>query len=99
MKVTGYAYAWDVLSQGFADRVRELGVDEVAVALSYHSARAAPATSTRTGRPTVCGRRRWPACCRAAPATPARPPGPGAIRTTCGPGWPPKSAASSRPAT
>ncbi|HKN51389.1 MAG TPA: hypothetical protein VJX66_02745, partial [Amycolatopsis sp.] len=41
MKVTGYAYAWDVLSPGFADRVRELGVDEVAVALSYHSARAA----------------------------------------------------------
>ncbi|GLY38629.1 hypothetical protein Amsp01_046530 [Amycolatopsis sp. NBRC 101858] len=41
MKVTGYAYPWDVLEAGFASRVRELGVDEVAVALSYHSARAA----------------------------------------------------------
>ncbi|WP_372665639.1 hypothetical protein [Amycolatopsis kentuckyensis] len=41
MKVTGYAYPWDVLESGFASRVRDLGVDEVAVALSYHSARAA----------------------------------------------------------
>ncbi|RSD11477.1 alpha-amylase family protein [Amycolatopsis eburnea] len=41
MKVTGYAYPWDVLESGFAARVRDLGVDEVAVALSYHSARAA----------------------------------------------------------
>lgn len=41
MKVTGYAYPWDVLEAGFAARVRDLGVDEVAVALSYHSARAA----------------------------------------------------------
>ncbi|MFI5590364.1 hypothetical protein ACIA5G_35330 [Amycolatopsis sp. NPDC051758] len=41
MKVTGYAYPWDVLEAGFASRARELGVDEVAVALSYHSARAA----------------------------------------------------------
>lgn len=41
MKVTGYAYPWDVLEPGFAARVRDLGVDEVAVALSYHSARAA----------------------------------------------------------
>jgi hypothetical protein len=41
MKVTGYAYPWDVLEAGFASRVRDLGVDEVAVALSYHSARAA----------------------------------------------------------
>jgi hypothetical protein len=42
VKVTGYAYAWDVLGDpGFAVRVRDLGVDEVAVALSYHSARAA----------------------------------------------------------
>ena len=40
MKVTGYAYPWDVDS-AFVERVRELGVDEVAVALSYHSARAA----------------------------------------------------------
>ena len=41
MKVTGYAYPWDVLDAGFASRVRDLSVDEVAVALSYHSARAA----------------------------------------------------------
>ncbi|GAB3736616.1 hypothetical protein GCM10027598_63740 [Amycolatopsis oliviviridis] len=42
MKVTGYAYPWDVVDDpGFVERVRELGVDEVAVAVSYHSARAA----------------------------------------------------------
>jgi hypothetical protein len=41
VKVTGYAYPWDVLADGFASRVQALGVDEVAVALSYHSARAA----------------------------------------------------------
>jgi hypothetical protein len=41
VKVTGYAYPWDVLEAGFAARARDLGVDEVAVALSYHSARAA----------------------------------------------------------
>ncbi|MEW9519130.1 hypothetical protein [Streptomyces tubercidicus] len=42
MKVTGYAYPWDVLdTPGFAVRARALGVDEVAVALAYHSARAA----------------------------------------------------------
>ncbi|MGW7417099.1 hypothetical protein [Streptomyces sp. NPDC054863] len=42
MRVVGYAYPWDVLdAPGFVDRVRELGVDEVAVAVSYHSARAA----------------------------------------------------------
>ncbi|WP_344682350.1 hypothetical protein [Saccharopolyspora taberi] len=40
MKVTGYCYPWDV-EPGFADRVLDLGVDEVAVAVSYHSARAA----------------------------------------------------------
>lgn len=49
MKVTGYAYPWDVLESGFAARVRDLGVDEVAVALSYHSARAAtPWSPSRT---------------------------------------------------
>jgi hypothetical protein len=49
VKVTGYAYPWDVLEAGFATRVRELGVDEVAVALSYHSARAAtPWSASRT---------------------------------------------------
>ncbi|MEV5718316.1 hypothetical protein AB0L41_30895 [Amycolatopsis mediterranei] len=49
MKVTGYAYPWDVLEDGFAARARDLGVDEVAVALSYHSARAAtPWSPTRT---------------------------------------------------
>ncbi|WP_027945898.1 hypothetical protein [Amycolatopsis taiwanensis] len=42
MKVTGYAYAWDVLdAPGFPDRAAELEADEVAVALSYHSTRAA----------------------------------------------------------
>lgn len=49
MKVTGYAYPWDVAEPGFVDRARELGVDEVAVAVSYHSARAAtPWSRTRT---------------------------------------------------
>src|SRR3954470_15113793 len=49
MKVTGYAYPWDVLEDGFAARARALGVDEVAVALSYHSARAAtPWSPSRT---------------------------------------------------
>ncbi|WP_369203554.1 hypothetical protein [Streptomyces sp. PU-14G] len=42
MKVTGYAYPWDVLGDpDFAARVRALGLDEVAVALAYHSTRAA----------------------------------------------------------
>ncbi|GAA3580110.1 hypothetical protein GCM10022222_76140 [Amycolatopsis ultiminotia] len=42
MKVTGYAYPWDVLGDpGFVERVRDLGVDEIAVALTYHSTRAA----------------------------------------------------------
>jgi hypothetical protein len=49
VKVTGYAYPWDVLEDGFATRARDLGVDEVAVALSYHSARAAtPWSASRT---------------------------------------------------
>jgi hypothetical protein len=49
VKVTGYAYPWDVLEAGFAARARDLGVDEVAVALSYHSARAAtPWSASRT---------------------------------------------------
>jgi hypothetical protein len=49
VKVTGYAYPWDVLEDGFLDRARGLGVDEVAVALSYHSARAAtPWSASRT---------------------------------------------------
>ncbi|MBO0851799.1 MAG: hypothetical protein J2P20_20225, partial [Pseudonocardia sp.] len=42
MRVTGYAYPWDVLdAPGFVDRAREVGVDEVAVALTYHTTRAA----------------------------------------------------------
>jgi hypothetical protein len=42
MRVTGYAYPWDVLDDpGFVDRTRELDVDEIAVAVSYHAARAA----------------------------------------------------------
>jgi hypothetical protein len=48
MLVTGYAYPWDVLEPGFTERARELGVDEVAVATSYHSARAATPWSTTT---------------------------------------------------
>ncbi|MEU4523619.1 hypothetical protein AB0F52_33505 [Amycolatopsis sp. NPDC024027] len=49
MKVTGYAYPWDVLESDFVSRVQALGVDEVAVALSYHSARAAtPWSPSRT---------------------------------------------------
>lgn len=48
MKVTGYAYPWDVLESGFVSRVQALGVDEVAVALSYHSARAATPWSAST---------------------------------------------------
>ncbi|TDC91622.1 hypothetical protein E1161_15450 [Saccharopolyspora aridisoli] len=46
--VTGYAYSWDV-RPGFADRVAASGVDEVAVAVAYHSARAAtPFDGTRS---------------------------------------------------
>jgi hypothetical protein len=41
MRVTGYAYGWDVQEPGFLERVRELGVAEVAVATSYHATRAA----------------------------------------------------------
>ncbi|MBB4683051.1 hypothetical protein [Amycolatopsis jiangsuensis] len=50
MKVTGYAYPWDVLGDpGFVERARDLDVDEVAVALSYHSTRAAtPWSAERT---------------------------------------------------
>ncbi|GAA2362071.1 hypothetical protein GCM10009854_47030 [Saccharopolyspora halophila] len=38
--VTGYGYPWDV-DAGFVDRAAAAGVDEVAIAVSYHSARAA----------------------------------------------------------
>ncbi|HEX3780976.1 MAG TPA: hypothetical protein VHX38_15035 [Pseudonocardiaceae bacterium] len=42
MWVTGYAYPWDVVDDpGFVERARDLGVDEVAIAASYHSTRAA----------------------------------------------------------
>jgi hypothetical protein len=42
MRVTGYAYPWDVLDEpGFLDRATDLGVDEVAVAVAYHATRAA----------------------------------------------------------
>jgi hypothetical protein len=42
MRVTGYAYPWDVLGDPtFADRVVELGVDQVAIATAYHATRAA----------------------------------------------------------
>ncbi|UJW28230.1 hypothetical protein L3Q67_23390 [Saccharothrix sp. AJ9571] len=49
MRVTGYAYPWDVLdTPGFTERAAELEVDEVAVAVSYHSARAATPWSATT---------------------------------------------------
>ncbi|HVV13624.1 hypothetical protein [Amycolatopsis sp.] len=49
MKVVAYAYPWDVAEPGFLDRVAELGVDEIAVAVAYHSARAAtPWSASRT---------------------------------------------------
>jgi hypothetical protein len=42
MWVTGYSYPWDVADDpGFAERATEVGVDEVAIAASYHSTRAA----------------------------------------------------------
>ena len=48
MKVTGYAYPWDV-DPGFTERAAAAGVDEVAVAVAYHSARAAtPWSATRS---------------------------------------------------
>ncbi|RLV50968.1 hypothetical protein D9V37_03290 [Nocardioides mangrovicus] len=47
MRLVGYAYPWDVVEPGFVERARSLGVDEVAVAVSYHSARAATPWSTR----------------------------------------------------
>ena len=46
MKVVGYAYPWDVAEPGFVDRARAAGIDEVAVATSYHSTRAATPWST-----------------------------------------------------
>lgn len=52
MRVTGYAYPWDVLGDpGFVDRAGELGVDQVAIAVAYHSTRAA--TPWQTGRSAV----------------------------------------------
>ena len=53
MRVTGYSYPWDVLdAPGFVDRAGQLGVDEVAVAVSYHSTRAAtPYTPGSTSVP------------------------------------------------
>ncbi|HWC83623.1 MAG TPA: hypothetical protein VG756_27010 [Pseudonocardiaceae bacterium] len=50
MRVTGYAYPWDVLEEpGFLDRATELGVREIAVAASYHAVRAAtPWSAERT---------------------------------------------------
>ncbi len=50
MWVTGYCYPWDVVDDpGFADRASEIGVDEVAIAASYHSTRAAtPFLTDRT---------------------------------------------------
>ncbi|KDN24167.1 hypothetical protein [Amycolatopsis rifamycinica] len=77
MKVTGYAYPWDVLEPGFAARVRALGVDEVAVALSYHSARAA--TPWSPSRTAVVAR-------HAAFYRPVRPDGWGALRPST-PDW------------
>ncbi|MCM1969772.1 hypothetical protein [Streptomyces sp. G1] len=40
--VSGHAYPWDIVGDpGFADRVREAGLDSVTLAVSYHSTRAA----------------------------------------------------------
>ncbi|WP_158889217.1 hypothetical protein [Amycolatopsis anabasis] len=54
MRVTGYSYPWDVAEPGFADRAGELGVDEVAVAVAYHTTRAA--TPWSSGRTAVLAR-------------------------------------------
>ena len=81
MWVTGYSYPWDVADDpGFADRAKEIGVDEVAIAASYHSTRAATPFQTRP-------RPRWwpsrPVCTgqfgnrSGAPGPCAPPPGPG----------------------
>jgi hypothetical protein len=52
MRVTGYAYAWDVLGDpGFVERAVDLGVDQVAIATAYHATRAA--TPWQTGRTAV----------------------------------------------
>jgi hypothetical protein len=52
MRVTGYAYPWDVLGDpGFVDRVTDLDVDQVAIAVAYHTARAA--TPWQPGRASV----------------------------------------------
>jgi hypothetical protein len=52
MWVTGYCYPWDVADDpGFADRAGEIGVDEVAIAASYHATRAA--TPFRADRTSV----------------------------------------------
>ncbi len=48
MHVTGYSYPWDVVADGFIERVQDTRVDDVAVALSYHSARAATPWSRGT---------------------------------------------------
>lgn len=65
MRIVGYAYPWDVTEPGFVDRARHLHVDEVAVAASYHSTRAATpwgqettaihATSSAFYRPLATG--------------------------------------------
>lgn len=46
MKLVGYSYPWDVTEPGFAERARGLELDQVAVAVSYHSTRAATPWST-----------------------------------------------------
>jgi hypothetical protein len=57
VKVTGYAYPWDLspdsTGPGFTDRVAAAGVDEVAVAVAYHSARAATPFSPRRSAVTA----------------------------------------------
>jgi hypothetical protein len=55
MRVTGYAYPWDVLDDpGFLDRATDLGVDDVAVAIAYHATRAA--TPWQVNRTAVLAR-------------------------------------------
>ncbi|WP_435243880.1 hypothetical protein [Streptomyces cucumeris] len=48
MRTTGYAYPWDLLDgHELIDSAAELGFDEVAVAVAYHSTRAATPWSAR----------------------------------------------------
>ncbi|MGY1439822.1 alpha-amylase family protein [Streptomyces reniochalinae] len=78
MKVTGYAYPWDVLGDpDFTARASALGLDEVAVALAYHSTRAAtpwsPHGSSVVARHAALYRPLRPHVWQGAELTPAAP--------------------------